>query len=91
MGLYIIYHFIFRTPRIKRTHLIGRVMSTAAEEKIEIPKRIPRGPTDILKALESTITREPTAAHYKYHDDPYLLPMNNLAKRSYAMAQEAGK
>lgn len=52
--------------------------------------RINRGPTDILRALESTIKSDPTAAHYKYHDDPYLLPLNNLAKRSYAMAQEAG-
>lgn len=71
--------------------MINRLVSTAVkEEKIEIPLRIHRGPTDILRALESTIQRDPTAAHYKYHDDPFLLPMNNLAKRSYAMAQEAG-
>lgn len=62
-----------------------------AEEKIEIPKRIQRGPTDILRALESTIQRDPTAAHYKYHDDPYLIPMSNIGKRTFAMAQEAGR
>lgn len=61
------------------------------DEKIEIPKRIPRGPTDILRALESTLSRDPTAAHYKYHDDPYLIPVSNVAKRSYALAQEAGR
>lgn len=61
------------------------------EEKIDIPKRIQRGPTDILRALETTITRDPTAAHYKYHDDPYLIPVSNVSKRAYALAQEAGR
>ncbi|XP_057651998.1 protein PTCD3 homolog, mitochondrial [Diorhabda carinulata] len=68
-----------------------RLSSSVTEEKIEIPNRIHRGPTDILRALESTINRDPTAAHYKYHDDPYLIPMSNVAKRTYAMAQEAGR
>lgn len=67
------------------------LFSTNVEEKIEIPKRIPRGPTDILRALESTISRDPTAAHFKYHDDPFLIPVSNVAKRSYALAQEAGR
>ncbi|KAJ8922045.1 hypothetical protein NQ315_008686 [Exocentrus adspersus] len=73
--------------------LLYRKLSHSAdvEEKIEIPKRIPRGPTDILRALESTITRDPTAAHYKYHDDPYLIPKSNVGKRTFAMAQEAGR
>ncbi|XP_050305305.1 protein PTCD3 homolog, mitochondrial [Anthonomus grandis grandis] len=78
-----------RSQTLKNHHLIARLVST--NEKIEIPKRIPRGPTDILRALESTIQRDPTAAHYKYHDDPYLIPSNNLSKRSFAMAKEAGR
>ncbi|XP_066247105.1 small ribosomal subunit protein mS39 [Euwallacea similis] len=77
--------------RLKRAHLLTRLFTTAKEERIEIPIRIHRGPTDILRALESTIKQDPTAAHYKYHDDPYLIPNNNIAKRSYAMAQEAGR
>ncbi|KAL1491584.1 hypothetical protein ABEB36_012159 [Hypothenemus hampei] len=77
--------------RLYKVNILSRLVSTSKEEKIEIPYRINRGPTDILRALESTITRDTTAAHYKYHDDPYLIPMNNLAKRSYAMAQEAGR
>ncbi|CAH1176490.1 unnamed protein product [Phaedon cochleariae] len=68
-----------------------RFCSNTLNEKIEIPKRIPRSPTDILRALESTIKRDPTAAHYKYHDDPYLIPMSNVGKRTFAMAQEAGR
>lgn len=62
-----------------------------AEEKIVIPKRIPRSPTDILNALSATVGRDPTAAHYKYHDDPFLIPASNIGKRSFAMAQESGR
>lgn len=66
-------------------------MSSAVADKIIIPKRIPRSPTDILQALASTIKTDPTAPHYKYHDDPYLIPMSNIGKRTFAMAQEAGR
>ncbi|KAI4458769.1 pentatricopeptide repeat domain-containing protein 3 [Holotrichia oblita] len=62
-----------------------------AEEKIDIPNRIQRGPTDILRALESTVKTDLTAAHYKYHDDPFLIPMSNVGKRTFAMAQESGR
>ncbi|XP_058452761.1 small ribosomal subunit protein mS39 [Malaya genurostris] len=66
--------------------------STVSEqEKIVIPHRIERGPTDILNALSSTVGFDPTAAHYKYHDDPFLLPMTNANKKTFAMAQEAGR
>ncbi|XP_017778840.1 PREDICTED: protein PTCD3 homolog, mitochondrial [Nicrophorus vespilloides] len=70
---------------------ITRLSSNVSEEKIVIPKAIPRGPTDILRALESTVSRDPTATHYKYHDDPFLIPMSNMGKRTFAMAQEAGR
>lgn len=35
--------------------------------------------------------RDPTAPHFKFHDDPYLIPASNHAKRTYALAQEAGR
>lgn len=35
--------------------------------------------------------KDPTAPHFKFHDDPYLIPFSNNAKRSYALAQEAGR
>ncbi|XP_055921889.1 protein PTCD3 homolog, mitochondrial [Eupeodes corollae] len=65
--------------------------SAAVEEHIEIPNRIPRSSTDILLALSSTVKPDPTAAHFKFHDDPYLIPMSNVTKRTFAMAQEAGR
>lgn len=71
----------------------GRLNSNvaASEDRIEIPNRVQRSPTDILNALASTVGRDPTAPHYKYHDDPYLIPMSNVGKRTFAMAQEAGR
>lgn len=66
-------------------------LAPPAEEQIEIPNRIERSPTDLLQALASTVGRDPTAPHYKYHDDPYLIPMSNVAKRTYSLSKEAGR
>ncbi|XP_018316466.1 protein PTCD3 homolog, mitochondrial [Mycetomoellerius zeteki] len=75
--------------------LIVRLQSTAttsaSSSDIQIPNRIERGPTDILKALESTISRDYTAPHYKFHDDPFLIPQSNMHNRSYALAKESGR
>ncbi|EEZ97978.1 small ribosomal subunit protein mS39 [Tribolium castaneum] len=79
-----------RVSRVKLTSQLAG-LATTPDEKIEIPKRVPRGPTDILRALESTVGRDPTAAHYKYHDDPYLIPLSNNGKRVFALSQEAGR
>ncbi|XP_055379894.1 protein PTCD3 homolog, mitochondrial [Condylostylus longicornis] len=65
--------------------------NSAANKKISIPNRIKRSSTAILEALASTVGDDPTAAHYKYHDDPFLIPTSNLTKKTYAMAQESGR
>ncbi|CAI6343787.1 unnamed protein product [Macrosiphum euphorbiae] len=65
--------------------------SSSNGTKIDIPKYINRSSTDILKAISSTIQRDPTAAHFKYHDDPYLIPVSNFQKRAYALSQESGR
>lgn len=45
----------------------------------------------VIKALASTVGRDYTAPHYKFHDDPYLIPYSNMNKRSYALSKEAGR
>lgn len=45
----------------------------------------------LIQALASTIRRDPTAPHFKFHDDPYLTPVSNAAKRSFALSQESGR
>ncbi|XKL59289.1 hypothetical protein PGB90_000305 [Kerria lacca] len=78
--------------RSTEAQIFIRMCSNISESKeIVIPKRIPRGPTDILKALASTIKRDPTAPHYKFHDDPYLIPISNSSKRIFALSQESGR
>lgn len=64
---------------------------TSGSEEIVIPNRVHRSPTDILRALSQTVGVDPTAAHYKYHDDPFLIPTSNSTKRNYALAKESGK
>lgn len=64
---------------------------TESQEKIEIPNYIPRSPTAILKALSQTVGYDPTGTHFKYHDDPFLIPLSNTSKRTYALAMESGR
>ncbi|KAK2161551.1 hypothetical protein NP493_1575g00020 [Ridgeia piscesae] len=60
-------------------------------EKIVIPKKKKRDELSILKALASTVKRDYNAPHYKYIDDPFLIPTSALEKRSYSLAKASGK
>ncbi|XP_076241741.1 small ribosomal subunit protein mS39 [Calliopsis andreniformis] len=64
---------------------------SASNSKIEIPPRIERGATDILHALDSTVPRDPLRTHYKFHDDPFLLPSKKPEQRIYSLSFEAGR
>lgn len=50
-----------------------------------------RGPTDILKALASTVKEDVTGFHHKFHDDPWLLPTTYAQKQNNALSKEAGR
>ncbi|XP_034934200.1 protein PTCD3 homolog, mitochondrial [Chelonus insularis] len=80
---------LFLISRLQLLNING--VSSVSSSEIHIPMRKERGPTDILRALEKTIKRDPTAPQYKYHDDPYLIPISSRQKRAYALAQEAGR
>lgn len=60
-------------------------------QRIVIPKKVNRGPADLLYTLSKTVGRDPTAVHYKYHDDPFLIPSSLYNRDQYALSQEAGK
>ncbi|CAG4941282.1 unnamed protein product [Colias eurytheme] len=87
--------------QVARLARICRSLSTLEGQKLPVggksidgispPPRIPRGPTDILQALAATVGVDPTAPHYKYHDDPFLIPQSNYRKRAYALSAEAGR
>lgn len=59
-------------------------------QRIVIPKKINRSPTDLLYTLSATVGRDPTAAHFKYQDDPYLTPLSYVNREKYALSQESG-
>ena len=56
-----------------------------------IPARVERGPTDILEALAGTVGKDFTAPHYRYHDDPWLIPYKLDSKRAFTLAKESGR
>jgi len=60
--------------------------SAGIEEEIVIPPRIERGPTDILRALASTVGTDFTAPHYRYRYTVLYFPFESgdyLAKLSW--------
>lgn len=81
-------------------NLFARQSTAAAKKTIEsanesqsivLPKKIERGSTDLLYTLSKTIGKDPTAAHYKYQDDPYLIPTSLYNRDQFALSQESGK
>jgi len=89
---------LFRRGHIKRvfrevsgTCAVAAPQSSTQEEEIVIPNRIERGASDILKALASTVGTDYTAPHYRYHDDPWLVPYTQHEKRDFWLSKESGR
>ncbi|KAF8796136.1 Protein PTCD3 like protein [Argiope bruennichi] len=76
--------YLFKHSASYCTASNSQVKPGAAPNEIVIPYRVERGPTDILKALASTLSKDYTAPLYKYEDDPYFIPSSNITKRSFA-------
>ncbi|XP_011239763.1 small ribosomal subunit protein mS39 isoform X2 [Mus musculus] len=60
-------------------------------EEIVIPKKKTWDKVAVLQALASTVNRDPTAAPYVFHDDPYLIPTSALESRSFLLAKKSGE
>lgn len=76
---------------LSTTSVANQETTSAKPSSIKLPAYVPRGPTDILRALSQTVGVDHTAAHFKYHDDPYLIPTSNNNKRIFALAAESGR
>lgn len=88
------HQHLFKKQQIVQQSTVVATKSTATPtnvEKIVRPKKINRSPTDLLYTLSRTVGRDPTAKHYKFHDDPYLTPNSYTTKEVWALAQESGK
>lgn len=87
----IIQHLIARQSTAPAATAASNKSSSCEKHRIVIPKKIIRGPTDLLYTLSKTVGKDRTAAHYKYHDDPYLMPNSLYSREQFALSQEAGK
>lgn len=62
-----------------------------AQAAIKIPKRIERGPTDILKALASTVKYQPSHPSALQVDDGYLVPRGPRSVAVCTLARLSGR
>ncbi|XP_076295611.1 small ribosomal subunit protein mS39 [Lasioglossum baleicum] len=82
-------HISYRSPC--RWLQKSQSVTSRLSSNIQIPLRIERRPTDILRALDRSVPRDPLSTSYKYHDDPYLIPMKRSDYRIYALSYESGR
>ncbi|KFV01236.1 hypothetical protein N339_03208, partial [Pterocles gutturalis] len=60
-------------------------------EEIVLPRRKTWDKLAVLQTLASTVNRDPTAAHYMFQDDPFLMPRNAANARLFALSMESGR
>ncbi|XP_063257507.1 small ribosomal subunit protein mS39 isoform X1 [Prinia subflava] len=65
--------------------------SQVTQEEIVLPRRKTWDKLAVLQTLASTVNRDPTAAHYMFQDDPFLMPRNAVNSRLYSLSKESGR
>ncbi|KFV62042.1 hypothetical protein N307_11845, partial [Dryobates pubescens] len=60
-------------------------------EEIVLPRKKTWDKLAVLQTLASTVRRDPTAAHYMFQDDPFLMPRNAASSRLFALSKESGR
>ncbi|XP_064304986.1 small ribosomal subunit protein mS39 [Phalacrocorax carbo] len=65
--------------------------SGVTQEEIVLPRKKTWDKLAVLQTLASTVNRDPTAAHYMFQDDPFLMPRNAANSRLFALSKESGK
>ncbi|KFU99925.1 hypothetical protein N340_13964, partial [Tauraco erythrolophus] len=60
-------------------------------EEIVLPRRKTWDKLAVLQTLASTVNRDPTAAHYMFQDDPFLMPRNAANSRLFSLSKESGR
>ncbi|KAJ7338097.1 hypothetical protein JRQ81_010666 [Phrynocephalus forsythii] len=62
-----------------------------AEEDIVIPRKKSWDKLAVLRALASTVKRDPTAAKYIFQDDPFLIPRSTRDFQLYTLSKASGE
>ncbi|XP_065489669.1 small ribosomal subunit protein mS39 [Caloenas nicobarica] len=65
--------------------------SEVNQEEIVLPRKKTWDKLAVLQTLASTVNRDPTAAHYAFHDDPFLMPRNAANARLFLLSKESGR
>ncbi|XP_074721617.1 small ribosomal subunit protein mS39 isoform X1 [Strix uralensis] len=65
--------------------------SEVTQEEIVLPRRKTWDKLAVLQTLASTVNRDPTAAHYMFQDDPFLMPRNAASARLFSLSKESGR
>jgi len=65
--------------------------SISTGKSIRIPQKIHRSDTAILEALSGTVNKDWHGPHYKFVDDPNLIPYTNQEKRIRALSRASGQ
>ena len=97
-----LFHFFVNRRTFSTSHGVQQLATVNANpaqtvqngekgQEIIIPRKKKRDSLSVLRALASTVKRDPKAPHYKYMDDPFLIPTSSLAKRSHALSKESGR
>ncbi|KFP11171.1 hypothetical protein Z169_05298, partial [Egretta garzetta] len=60
-------------------------------EEIVLPRKKTWDKLAVLQTLASTVNRDPTAAHYMFQDDPFLMPRNAATSRLFSLSKESGR
>ncbi|XP_055651969.1 pentatricopeptide repeat domain-containing protein 3, mitochondrial [Falco peregrinus] len=65
--------------------------SEVTREEIVLPRKKTWDKLAVLQTLASTVNRDPTAAHYVFQDDPFLMPRNAANSRLFLLSKESGR
>ncbi|XP_069652188.1 small ribosomal subunit protein mS39 isoform X1 [Haliaeetus albicilla] len=65
--------------------------SEVTQEEIVLPRKKTWDKLAVLQTLASTVNRDPTAAHYMFQDDPFLMPRNAANSRLFSLSKESGR
>uniref|UniRef100_UPI00398ED579 small ribosomal subunit protein mS39 isoform X2 n=1 Tax=Pristiophorus japonicus TaxID=55135 RepID=UPI00398ED579 len=64
---------------------------TDTAEEIVVPRKKTWDKLAVLQALAATVNRDHTAVHYRFQDDPYLIPRTSPEFRLYSLSHESGR
>ncbi|XP_039975897.1 pentatricopeptide repeat domain-containing protein 3, mitochondrial [Xiphias gladius] len=79
------------TPALRQQAAEANKGVAESTETIIIPRKKTWSKEAVLEALASTVSRDPTAYHYQFQDDPYLSPRTSAEFKLYFLSQESGR